>query len=237
MDIVTNKAFIDGVLYDVIPIEQLTEMPITFITDHLAVIFNGFILPVRLNVTLTKPGLYYNCFCSIVMPKPEEAEMYSVSNLAYTSDHASFADIIAAREKLESAELRHLVSNDNIYVPVIDQVHDSPLSIALKTAIGEKHCNINRYSSRFGDDFNNDRRKLSANDITAAKYATFGRNMDVRTTLIIEDMSPDVANPIGKRIIHTWVGDGVNDQAYEEFYRRTLSGTSPDIGGECYEED
>ena len=73
MDIVTNKAFIDGVLYDVIPIEQLTEMPITFITDHLAVIFNGFILPVRLNVTLTKPGLYYNCFCNIVMPKPEEA--------------------------------------------------------------------------------------------------------------------------------------------------------------------
>jgi hypothetical protein len=95
-------------------------------------------------------------------------------------------------------------------------------------AVGEKKCNINRYSNRFGDDFNNDRRKLNGNDITATKYATFGKNMDIRTTLIIEDMNPNVANPMNKRIVHTWVGDGVNDKAYEEFYRNMLTG-SPDL--------
>lgn len=239
MNIVTNKAFIDGVLYDVVPIEQLCTVPYQLINERLAVTFQGYILPIRFTNALSKVGLYYGCFCRIVLPStPEEEQMYSISNLAYSSDHATFADIIAAREKLESAELKHLVSSDNIYVPVIDPINDSPLSIALKTSIGEKHCNINRYSSRFGDDFNNDRRKLSGNDITAAKYATFGRNMDVRTTLIIEDMNPDVANPIGKRIILTWVGDGVNDQAYEELYKSKLSGVTPNIGGDQdYEEE
>jgi len=238
MDIVTNKAFIDGALYDVIPIEKLMGVPYQLVTDHLAVIHGKFVLPIRLNATQTKPGVYYRgCYYHIMPPTtPEEQQMYSTDNLAYSGNHATFADIIAAKEKIESAEFKHLVSSDNIYVPVIDQLNDSPLSIALKMSVGEKHCNINRYSSRFGDDFNNDRRKLSGNDITAAKYATFGRNMDIRTTLIIEDMTPDVANPMGKRLIQTWVGDGVNDQAYEEFYRHVLSGSTPSIGGDDYYE-
>ncbi len=51
-------------------------------------------------------------------------------------------------------------------------------------------------------------------------------------------MNPEVANPIGKRIILTWVGDGVNDQAYEELYKSKLSGVTPNIGGDQdYEEE
>ena len=49
-------------------------------------------------------------------------------------------------------------------------------------------------------------------------------NLDIRTTLIIEDMRPGVANPMGKRIILTWVGDGENDKEYEDFYRHCIKG-------------
>ena len=229
MSIVTNKAFLEGYIYDAIPIEQLISIPI--LSDHTAVIYGGYVLPIRYSSATvnSRPGLYYSAFAQIVLPVTEEDKIaYSTDTLAYSGSKTTFADVIAAREKLSRDEFNHLVSNDNIYVPVIDEVNDTPLSMCLKMAVGEKQCNINRYSSRFGDDFNNDRRKLNGNDITAAKYATFGRNMDIRTTLIIEDMNPDVANPMGKRIIRTWVGDGINDKAYEDYYRNMLTG-SPDI--------
>ena len=37
-------------------------------------------------------------------------------------------------------------------------------------------------------------------------------------------MHPGVANPMGKRIILTWVGDGEHDSMYEDFYRHSIKG-------------
>ena len=41
-------------------------------------------------------------------------------------------------------------------------------------------------------------------------------------------MHSEVANPMGKRIILTWVGDGEHDQDYEAFYRNAIPNVEVD---------
>lgn len=220
---ILNKAFIDGKIYDVVEMNDLGNF--VYYGDSLAIHYGNFILPFRMTTTSNKPGAYFNgLFISFIFPTiPEEIEVYSDTHLARFGNASTFRDIVEAREKIDKDEYNHLVSKDNIFVPNIDEINDSPLMIALKTAVTNKSCNINNYSERFGQDFNNDRRKFNSNDITAAKYSSIGGNMDIRTTLIVEDMNPNVANPMGNRLILTWVGDGNNDEAYEDFYRNAIA--------------
>lgn len=224
MSIIMNKAFIDGKIYDVMEQQDFGYVP--YYGDSLAININGFILPIRNTTQITKPGIYFDgIFYRPVFPTTEEeALIYSTIHLAYFVSADTFKDVVAAKEKLEKDEFNHLVSSSNIFTPVIDPINDRALILGLKMAVTEKQCDINRYAEKFGSDFNNDRRKFNGHDITAAKYSSITSNMDIRTTLIIEDMNPGVANPMGKRIILTWVGDGINDSDYEDFYRRQITG-------------
>lgn len=231
-----NKAFIDGKIYDVMDAKDFGYVP--YCGDSLALNMGNFILPIRDGkITVnSKPGIYPNgIFFQYIYPRNEiEALEYSTIHLAYFVDAGTFKEVLEAKEKLERDEYKHLVSSDKKFAPPIDEINDSPLIIALKRAVTEKQCDINRYAEKFGADFNNDRRKFNGKDITAAKYKSISNNMDIRTTLIVEDMNPDVANPMGNRLVVTWVGDGKNDKAYEQFYRESISG-SPDLNG--YVED
>ena len=219
---VTNKAFIEGRIYDVF--DQFDYGMYNYTGNALALKVGPYVLPVRIGQVI-KPGVYLNGygFYSIVYPRtPEEEETYSASHLAYFESANTFMEVVAEKEKLEKDEFNHLVNSSNVFAPVIDQMNDSPLILGLKMAVTEKQCDINSYAEKFGNDFNNDRRKFNGHDITAAKYASISNNLDIRTTLIIEDMHGEVANPMGKRIILTWVGDGEHDQDYESFYRNAI---------------
>lgn len=228
---IMNKAFIDGHIYDVMNQSEFGVYP--YYGDSLAILIGDYILPVR--TSGNKPGVYYNGITYYwIFPKTEEeALIYSKIHLAYFVSANTFKDVIAAKERLEKDEFNHLISHDNIFVPVIDMVNDTALMIGLKMAVGKKNCNINNYSDRFGQDFNNDRRKFNGKDITAAKYQSISKNMDIRTTLIIEDMRPGIANPMGQKIVLTWVGDGENDNDYETFYRNAIAaaGNVPVLSG------
>lgn len=233
-----NKAFIDGKIYDVMDEKDYGYVP--YYGDSLALKVNDFILPIRDGrlTAQSKPGVYFNgLFRQYVFPRNEaESFDYSTIHLAYFVTAGTFQEVLAAKEKLEKDEYRHLVSTGHKFAPPVDEINDSPLMVGLKRSVTEKQCDINRYAEKFGPDFNNDRRKFNGKDITAAKYSSISRNMDIRTTLIIEDMNPEVANPMGNRLVITWVGDGKNDKAYEKFYRDSLVG-SPDLNGEIIEEE
>ena len=224
---ITNKAFIDGRIYDVF--EQFELGMYQYNGNALALRIGDFVLPIRVG-QVAKPGVYVNgCWYNVVYPNtPEECEMYSISHLAYFESANTFKDVVAEKEKLEQDEFNHLVNSTNVFAPVVDQVNDKPLMLGLKMAVTEKQCDINRYAEKFGSDFNNDRRKFNGHDITAAKYSSISNNLDIRTTLIIEDMHADVANPMNKRIILTWVGDGEHDQDYENFYRNAIPNVAVD---------
>ena len=57
-------------------------------------------------------------------------------------------------------------------------------------------------------------------------------NTDIRVTLVVQDMTPDVANPIGKTLVFPWIGDGVNDEAYTSYISNAISAMGPiKLGG------
>jgi hypothetical protein len=225
MQAVYNKAFIEGKIYDVI---NFGEPIFDYNGDSLAIKIGDYILPVRYTGILNKPGVYINgIWMQPVFPtNPQDIETYSANHLAYFVSAQTFQDVVAAKEQLERDQYNHLVTSEKVFAPSIDEINDTPLVMGLKMAVTDKHCDINRYSEKFGPDFNNDRRKFNGNDITAAKYASISKNLDIRTTLIIEDMNPNVANPMGKKIILTWVGDGENDEAKEAEYRNAICGNN-----------
>jgi hypothetical protein len=232
-----NKAFVNGKIYNVINLDELTTEYIQYYNGTLAVHYMGYILPIYLqspNGNYIKPGAYFDSIgYNLIIPFTEEdAQIYSDCHLAYFGDAESFQDILQAKEKLYEDEYNHLISNDDVFIPHMDQSQDTALMFAVKSAIAAKQCNINNYAERFGSDFNNDKRKFNGKSITAGKAESILSNTDVRVTLVIQDMTPDVANPIGKTLVFPWIGDGVNDDAYVNYINDAISAKGPiKLGG------
>lgn len=213
-----NKAFIKGKIYAVIEFIDIDIINLRVIGDLMAIHYMNLILPVHTTSESDTPGFYFNGpFYHVVFPSNEEMEEYSDSHLAYFGDAKTFKDVLQAKEKIYEDEFNHLVSNDEVFTPHIDQTKDTPLMFAVKSAIAAKQCNINNYAERFGSDFNNDKRKFNGNSITAGKAESILANTDVRVTLVVQDMTPNVANPIGKTLVFPWIGDGVNDEKYTQY--------------------
>ena len=72
--------------------------------------------------------------------------------------------------------------------------------IGLKQAVIDKEIDINKYQSRF-DQFSNDRRKFKNHKISLDKFVSIAKSLDMKATVIIEDSSPNVPNPIGHKIV------------------------------------
>lgn len=225
----TNKAFINGKIYNVINIEEISPDYITCFPGTLAVHYLNCILPIYINNNGNTPGIYFDCLgYNIIMPvTDEDIQTYSDTHLACFGDAESFKDIVQAKEKLYKDEFNHLVSSDDVFIPHMDQSQDTPLMFAVKSAIAAKQCNINNYAERFGSDFNNDKRKFNGNSITAGKAESILSNTDVRVTLVIQDMNPNVANPIGKTLVFPWIGDGINDETYVNHINDAIAAMGP----------
>lgn len=232
-----NKAFINGKIYNVIETNELPYLSMYLETyDNLAVHHMGFILPIYINsCACYLPGVYCDNQLGIFIctpTVPEDCQIYSDSHLAGFGDAQTFHDVLEAKEKIYQDEYNHLISSDEEFTPHIDQTNDTALMFAVKSAIAAKHCNINNYAERFGSDFNNDKRKFNGNSITAGKAESILSNTDVRVTLVVQDMNPDVANPIGKTLVFPWIGDGINDEAYVSHITDAISAMGPiNLGG------
>ena len=128
----------------------------------------------------------------------EQKKELSVDNIIdFNKDNIK--DLIESSNLLKDKEREILTSPDNVTMVSIGEL-DDPEMKALKMAILEKHIDIDKYESRFGSNFNNDKRLLSKSRITITKLKTMCDNLDIKATLILEDASPDVPNPIGKEI-------------------------------------
>lgn len=231
-----NKAFICGKIFNVIEnINGIVNICKQYDMDTIALHHMNFVLPFYCNTNnFSKPGVYIDAIgYNIIIPTLEEdRETYSDSHIAYFGDAKSFQDVLQAKEKIYQDEYNHLVSNDDIFTPNIDQTNDTPLMFAVKSAIAAKQCNINNYAERFGSDFNNDKRKFNGNSITAGKAESILSNTDVRVTLVVQDMNPNVPNPIGKTLVFPWIGDGINDEAYTSYITDAITAKGPiKLGG------
>ena len=224
-----------GQVFNVVEEHDFIKNPAEFVRRvyNLAVHMRGLILPVYLVYpSPMTPGIYMNRdgdgFFEVVMPKrEEELDIYSDVLLARIGDARTFEDILDAKEKLFQDEYSHLVNNEDVFIPNMDKDKDTALMYAVKAAIAAKQCNINNYSDRFGNDFNNDKRKFNGNSITAGKAETILYNTDIRVSLVVQDMRPDVANPIGAPLVFPWIGDGIYDDEYIKYISDALKDKGP----------
>ena len=171
-------------------------------TDYLAIEMDNYFYPVRKQDEAINsiPGVY-DCgpFIRYIHPATEEQqEELSMGNIIdFNKDNIK--DLIKSSNLLKEKEREILISPDNVTMVSIGEF-DDPEMKALKRAIMDKHMDIDKYESRFGPNFNNDKRLLSKSRITISKLKSMCENLDIKATLILEDTSPDVPNPIGHKI-------------------------------------
>ena len=193
-----KKMKIDNNLYDVISPSEYHSNPSIYERGQVAVQFNNCVVPYRGTGGMA-PGFYATPIASYAILS--EDQKYNSSNIL---DFDSCKDVISLMEmnqNLKSLENEIIASSDNIYAPKIT-ADDTPEMAGLRQAIIEKQTDIDLYQDRFGASFNNDKRILNNSpSITFTKLKSVATNLDMKATLIIEDMDENVPAPIGRQIV------------------------------------
>ena len=195
------KAKIGEAIYDVVDYEEYYRNQHMYPAQYTAIRgADGYVYPVR-SLSDHRPGAYMTGGLDIFKPPTTATEcaMYSEQNIIDFTKAEGMRDLITCSQMLSSAERSILTNIDNLFVPDIGE-SDTPEMQALKQAIIAKHIDLDKYESRFGPNYNNDKRLLRKDRITFDKFRTIGECLDIKATLIIEDASPDVPNPIGRPI-------------------------------------
>lgn len=195
------KAKIGDTIYDVVSYEEYYRNPKLYPSQYTAIRNgDGYVYPLR-SLNDYRPGAYMTGGLDVFKPPITTAEcaMYSEQNIIDFTKAECMRDLIACSQTLNSAERSILTNIDNLFVPDIGE-NDTPEMQALKQAIIAKHIDLDKYESRFGPNYNNDKRLLRKDRITFDKFRTIGECLDIKATLTIEDANPDVPNPIGRSI-------------------------------------
>lgn len=206
MDI--KKSVIQGQIYDVCSYEQYAKNPQAY-DGNTAIVDNGYIYPVKKSND-KGPGMYTAGprATMVVFEGPnsdEEREIYSDKHLI--DFNGDMRQIIESTEVLYEKEKEILTNVNNIFEPRVKD-NDSPAMEALKEAVSGKQIDWDSYKHRYGKNANNTKKLFEANDVTLKKVGYVADGMDLKVTLTIEDKSPDVANPLGKKIVKVITGGG-----------------------------
>ena len=201
-----RKMKIRDALYDVITYEEFCRNRPLYMRypDSVAIMpGDGFVYPIRNPASDIRPGMY--CLgLGMDWFKPPmnkyEIQDYSQTNIIDFSEAKNFRDVIANQERLNREERSILTTINSLTVPTI-QDSDEPAMVALKEAIIAKHIDLDSYDYRFGQsNFPNDKRLLKKDSISLKKLVAYCNALDIKATLTLKDVNPDVPNPMGKEI-------------------------------------
>lgn len=197
-----NKGIINGKIFDIV--EPNNYNPSVNDAKTTAIQKGDILYPIRTEND-TEPGLYEIPGSPISIfeePSEQEIEQYRINdeNVIDFNNIQNMSEYIDAQMSLRNMERTILCTPENIFSPPIKD-DDKPAMRGLKEAVIKKRIDIDKYGPRFGANFANDKRLFKGNDITLSKLMAIGENLDMKCTLIIEDASPDVPNPIGEQII------------------------------------
>lgn len=201
-----KRTVIDDHMYTVYPIGN-TEQIMYNQGENIAIEFNGYAYPLR-NRRNLGTGVYpigndFNHLIEVMHPTTEEEKekyrMHSENTVDF-SNIENIQELTQTRRKLATMESTILSNPDNIFTPLIQDSNFPEMRI-LKQAVSSKHIDIDKYAGRFGANFNNDKRIFFNDDsISLKKMKRICDNLDLKLTLQIEDIDPNVPNPMGKNV-------------------------------------
>ena len=172
-----------------------------------------FILPFR-NKSDDRPGIYNEgAMYRVRLPKTEEEVKeysYGSNNVVDIGNSGNVKTFLDRNKQVRDMEAVILTDIDDVYSPPMLQ-NDSPEMRAFKEAIASKHCDINKYAPRFGDNFLNDKRILKTPNITMNKLVSMSQKMDIEVELILRNAKDDVPNPMDKDIHVILTGGGEDE--------------------------
>lgn len=194
-----KKGKVNGKMYEIIPMEEYQKHPSIYNGTLTAIENDNTLYPIRHNDL--GPGYYVKneVMGMYINPREEDRNNYSSDNVIDFSSASDMKDIIERKAQYTNLEREILCDADNIFRPVIRE-NDAPMMKALKEAVIAKNMDINKYESRFGSTFNNDKRIFNNSSITLNKLISTADALDMKVTVNIEDKSGDVPNPIGRVI-------------------------------------
>ena len=149
------------------------------------------------------------------MPNAEEEDDYVPNKVIEFSNTDDIKKILESQAQLSKLAEPWITNPDNITFVSIGET-DRPEVIGLKTAINEKHIDIDKYAGRFGENFPNDKRQLRNESLTLKMLERFCQNLDMEAVLIFKDKKPDVPNPIGREIVVSLTDGYSNDDDEQE---------------------
>lgn len=194
-------AVIKGKIYEVYNSED-KYVPEIMNNQSALLLPDGLVYPKISKANKNEVG-YYEAGPFLIFNPPSEKEKkkYTYSEIKHFdySDASSVEEVLENKRKYEEFESSVLSTADKIFRPIIKQ-DDLPEMIAIKTAATLKHMDLDKYSGRFGDNFNNDKRLFDKPSISMPKLKTMCENCDMDAYLIIKDKSPNVPNPMGRTV-------------------------------------
>lgn len=208
----TKTTILDGKLMDIISPEEYnakkkiiednqTIANSTALEIHKYDTNEDYVLPLRGRLD-DRPGVYDEGAVRFIrFPSEENKDEYLRDKLDIV-DYSNTNDIkefLKKNNQVRDMETITLTDIDNVFKPPM-LTDDTPEMRAFKMAVDAKHCDINKYAPRFGDNFLNDKRILKTSNITMNKLISISKNLDIEVELKLRDARPDVANPMGKEI-------------------------------------
>lgn len=217
---------IEGKLYEVITMQQLTANPSVYNPEFTAVLMenenatwwdgSGFytlpphVLPFRQISELSsqKPGIYGYNFgtlpCPFMRTVPPVEYVGGVLRIIQEYDVSNILDAtnVQSMQELIDLDSKYKEIEYDIISAGTNDTHlkirpgDTPEMAAFKQAVNAKGIDIDKYKARIGSTFNNDKRLIQKSSITFPKMRGLLNALDLSATLIIDNADPNVPNPI-----------------------------------------
>lgn len=206
-----KKMRINDKIYDVTTLEDYSKHKDAYIPQYTAIHDpdTNMVLPVK-NRYDKGPGITISTGLAYI-EEPEDTEQYHDKNIIDFDNSKNIHDMMEKQRVVRSLERDILTSPDNIFMPKIFD-DDSAEMKALKTAVLDKHIDLDKYEPRFGSNYNNDKRLFNKNTISLSMLKRVCEALDIEATITLTNKSDDVPNPMTKPIEMKLTGGTNSDE-------------------------
>lgn len=207
-----KKVRIKDKMYDTVGLEEYVKNKEVFLQHSTAIHIPeiSMVLPI-INKHDKIPGIIVGSGVSYVNePDEDEKEYYSDKDVIDFDNLEDIQDMISKQKAVKALEREVLTSPDNLFLPKIFD-DDAPEMKALKEAVLAKQVDLDKYESRFGNNYANDKRLFNKNTISLPMTKRLCDALDIEATLELKDKSPDVPNPMNTTIRVKLTG-GLSDE-------------------------